>query len=52
MKLGAFACGSAGACIIGVAHVVLPVLQVVAVLLSITLSVLGLKTWWTNRKKS
>ena len=34
-----------------VSHYVLPTLQLVAVLLSITLSVLGLKAWFQARKK-
>jgi hypothetical protein len=47
-----YACGSAGTCIMGiVSHYVLPTLQLVAVLLSITLSILGLKAWFQARKK-
>jgi hypothetical protein len=51
MKLGLYSCGSAGTCIMGIiSHYVLPTLQLVAVLLSITLSVLGLKAWFQSRK--
>lgn len=51
MKTGLLTCSSVGTCIIGLAVYVLPVLQVVAVILSITLSALGLKAWWDSRKK-
>jgi hypothetical protein len=51
MKTFVYACGSSGACIIGiVSHYVLPTLQLVAVLLSITLSALGLRSYFKDKK--
>lgn len=44
------ACSSVGTCIIGLAAYVLPILQVVAVVLSITLSVLGLRAYFKAKK--
>ena len=51
MKTGLLTCSSVGTCIIGLAVYVLPILQVVAVLLSITLSILGLRAWFKARNK-
>jgi hypothetical protein len=50
MKPFIYTCSSVGTCIAGLALYVLPILQVVAVLMSITLSYLGLKTYFENKR--
>lgn len=50
-KLGILTCSSIGTCIIGLIGWLLPLLQLVAVMLSITLSILGIKAWYQARKK-
>lgn len=50
MKFTTLTCSSVGTCILGLAAIALPILQVIAVLMSITLSYFGLKTYFENRR--
>lgn len=50
MKTFVYGCTSTATCIIGLISWVLPILQVVAVALSITLSILGLRAYFKAKK--